>query len=204
MDDSLTLFDLIAPKEAGVKASGKLHSQRGHDDYSTTDHYLDKVREVFGGRIGCDPASSDIDNESVRAEVYYTHERSGLAAEEWPSPIFLNPPSIRRDEFLARTAIEAASGAEIIVCLNLKHLCTEYSQAMLTHVRAVHIPKGRPPFLHPTTRERTESPTDGRAFLYVGPNVERFLCVFGKDTGWTFAVTPAPVVKRKNIKAEIV
>ena len=202
MSDTPSLLDSIAPEYAEQKLTGKHHSQRAHDDYSTPEHYIKMVRRVFGRRIGCDPASSDIDNKTIDAEVYYTHERSGIVAEQWPSPIFLNPPSIRRKEFLERTAHEAARGAEIIVCLNLKHLCNEYTQPLLNYVRAAHMPKGRPPFLHPETRERNESPTDGRIFLYIGDNAKKFVSIFSKDVGWTFNVIPA-VKQQKRLKVEI-
>jgi hypothetical protein len=185
-NDLTTIFDTISPDEADPHQSGKLHAQRAHDDYSTSEFYIKRVRRVFGGSIACDPASSDADNVVIRALIYYTHENSGLAAEAWSSPWYLNPPSIRRDEFLARAAQEARQGGEAIICLNLKHLCAGYTQYLLPHVAAVHIPRGRPAFVHPTTRERSESPTDGRAFLYVGKNPQRFIEVFRCDAGWTF------------------
>ena len=202
MSDTLSLLDSIGPSALGSQ-EGNLYTKRTYDDYSTPDHYVTLVRHALGKHIACDPASSDADNEHIRAEVYYTAERSGLVGD-WPSPVYLNPPSARRDEFLSRGAAEAERGAEMVVHLNLKHLCAAYAQPLLAHVRAVHIPRGRPAFLHPATRERGESPTDGHAFLYVGPNAKRFLLVFGKDAGWTFAVTPALVPKRKRIRAVIV
>lgn len=186
IDDLATIFDSIAPDAADPHAAGKIHSQRGHDDYSTPEHYVDMIRRALGGKIACDPASTDDDNTIIRASVWYTHENSGLVANEWPSPFYLNPPSVRRDEFLARAAREAGAGAECVVCLNLKHLCAVYAQNLLRHVAAAHIPRGRPAFVHPTTRERSESPTDGRVFLYVGKHAARFVDVFNEDAGWTF------------------
>lgn len=201
MTDVASLLDSIAPGALGSQ-EGNIYTKRSYDDYSTPNHYISLVWRALGKRIACDPASSDADNEFIRAEVYYTAERSGLVGA-WPSPIYLNPPSARRDEFLARGAAEAESGAELVVHLNLKHLCATYAQPLLAHVRGVHIPRGRPAFLHPATRQRGESPTDGHAFLYVGPNVKRFIVAFGKDVGWTFALVPNATLKRKIIRATV-
>jgi len=206
MNDTGSLLDLVAPDEATTRDAGKLHVQRAHDDYSTPPHYAERIRAALGGTIGCDPASSDVDNLTIQARTYWTHDRSGLDQRHaWRSPVYLLPPSVNRDEFLARTAREAAAGAEIIVRLNLKHLCAGYAQTLLPYVSAMHVPRGRPAFLHPVTRARSESPTDGRAFLYVGSSPSRFVEEFRKDVGWTMlCVHPAPERRRARPQAEVV
>ncbi len=203
MNDIASLFDQIAAAETKAKPAVNLNADpRSYDgNYSTPAHYIDCIRAALS-EIACDPASSDADNAIVKATVYYTHERGGLAAESWPSPFYLNPPSARRDEFLERAAREAAAGAEAVVCLNLKHLCTAYAKPLLRHVTAVHIPLGRPAFVHPATRERSESPTDGRAFLYCGRRPHRFVEAFGQDAGWTFLCYPYIATVGK-VQAEI-
>lgn len=70
-------------------------------------------------------------------------------------------------------------------------------------VTAVHVPLGRPAFVHPATRERSESPTDGRAFLYCDRRPHRFVEAFGQDAGWTFLCYPH-VAKINKVQAEIV
>ena len=95
--DPASLFDLVAPLAADPRLSEVAYISRGHDDYSTPPHYIERCRAALGGSIACDPASSDADNRVVRAASYYTHSRSGLdPAAIWASPVFLNPPASRR------------------------------------------------------------------------------------------------------------
>lgn len=202
-DDTISLLDSLGPAAAGAREAGKLHAQRAHDDYSTPEHYVELVRAALGGRIGCDPASSAADNVVICAEVHWHADDSGLA-HEWPGPVYLNPPSARRDEFLARAAHEAAAGCEIVVCLNLKHLCAGYTQALLPHVAAMHVPRGRPAFVHPVTRARSESPTDGRAFLYCGAHPERFCAAFATDKGWTALTARQAPRRAPRPRAEVI
>ena len=137
------------------------------------------MREALGG-IGCDPASTDEANQTIRATIHYTPENSGLR-HPWSDRIYLNPSSANREEFLLRMADEIRQGTvrSAIICLNTKHLCNGYTQKLLHYVTAVHIPRGRPAFLH--EGQRTESPTDGRVFLYIGSDTDTFVQVFGRN-----------------------
>jgi hypothetical protein len=202
--DPESLLNTLAPTSAQPRPAGKLHAQRHADDYSTPPHYATRIRAALGGHIGCDPASSGKeDNNVIRAKVYYTHDENGLDPRRgWLSPVYLNPPSVNRDEFLRRAAVEAARGVEMVVCLNLKHLCAAYAQPLVCQAAALHIPRGRPAFLHGRTRQRSESPTDGRAFLYCGPQPQRFITEFAKDVGWT-ALVYQTIITPLKVQAEV-
>jgi hypothetical protein len=202
--DPESLLNLLAPVSADPRPNGKLHAQRHADDYSTPPHYADHVRAALG-YVACDPASGgDADNAVVRADIFYTYEDNGLDVRRpWISPVYLNPPSARRDEFLERAAREVRRGCEMVVCLNTKHLCAAYAQPLVCLASALHIPRGRPAFLHGETRQRSDSPTDGRAFLYCGPRPEKFVAAFGDDAGWTALVYPATAAPRTRPQAEV-
>jgi hypothetical protein len=112
-------LDLLVPTEAEPILQGKIHTQRGNDDYMTTPHYIKLVRAVLGGTIGCDPATTDIINEYIKADIWFTPERSGLSETPWADGVYLNPPSVNREEFLKRAGRELAYGTvtEMIVCI---------------------------------------------------------------------------------------
>lgn len=201
--DPESLLNLLAPTAAGPRPTGKLHAQRHADDYSTPPHYAERVRAALGC-VACDPASGGAaDNMVIRADVFYTHQQNGLDMRRpWTSPVYLNPPSVNRDEFLNRALREISRGCEMVVCLNLKHLSAAYAQPLVCLASALHVPRGRPAFLHGETRQRSESPTDGRVFLYFGSNPQRFITEFSKDVGWTALVFPTDPIRRK-VQAEV-
>lgn len=199
------LLDEIAPDRTVARPGVNLHAPKISYDgnYSTPEHYIGLIRTALGGRIACDPASSDADNRIIKAAVHYTLADDGLAQAEWPSPWMLNSPSLRREEFYARAAAEAAKGAEAVVIAGLKHTCTKYVQPLLPYVKALHIPANRPVFVHPETRYGDESPTDGRIFLYIGWNSARFVEAFSGDAGLTALLMQPDQHRRPAPKIEV-
>jgi DNA N-6-adenine-methyltransferase (Dam) len=72
---------------------------------------LTLVRNVFGGSIDLDPASSDAAQRNVKAARYHTIVENGLK-QSWPGRVFLNPP-FRRDlikEFVVKLIRELQAG----------------------------------------------------------------------------------------------
>src|SRR5262249_50102678 len=63
----------------------------GEQHWYTPPEYLDAVRQVFGGEIDLDPASSGIAQQTVKAAKYFTTEDDGLT-QPWGGRVFLNPP----------------------------------------------------------------------------------------------------------------
>jgi hypothetical protein len=65
-----------------------------NDEYMTPEFpYIQAVRDVFGGQIDLDPASTPIANERIKAKTFYTAHDNGLDHEnEWHGKVFINPP----------------------------------------------------------------------------------------------------------------
>lgn len=78
------------------------HSKASQEWY-TPKWVVDAARECLGGRIGCDPATTESVNQVVGAETFFTAQTNGLSfARTWTPPVFLNPPGGLVKQFWAR------------------------------------------------------------------------------------------------------
>jgi hypothetical protein len=66
----------------------------GNEEWHTRKKYINLAREVFGGKIDVDPASSDLAQQTVQATTYFTKDNDGLK-QEWHGHTRLNPPTGR-------------------------------------------------------------------------------------------------------------
>lgn len=62
----------------------------GNNEWYTPTEIIETARRVMGS-IDLDPASSEIANQTVKAETYYTAETNGLN-KKWDGNVWLNPP----------------------------------------------------------------------------------------------------------------
>ncbi|MCI0662731.1 MAG: phage N-6-adenine-methyltransferase [Acidobacteria bacterium] len=83
------------------------------DESCTPPQYIEAAREVMDG-IDLDPASSDMAQEIVRANHYWTAQDDGLI-QDWHGRIWLNPPYSLTSEFVAKLVREEATIAQAIV-----------------------------------------------------------------------------------------
>lgn len=216
-DGSYSLFQVL-PAEDRIRListdedARKQYLERHHDDYITPKEYALLVRSAFGRAPELDPASSAVANRMVGAKNFYTPQVNGLDLKNpWYGPLFLNPPATNRKLFITRLANELTSGAvtEAIVVLGDKDQSARYVQDNLKdHVTAIYTTLGRPAFDHmvkTTDDHRSESPTNGRMFLYAGSNVDRFVEAFAEDVplGW-FLIPRIPPTKRVRSAPRIV
>lgn len=153
------------------------------NEYYTPPEYIEAARAVLG-RIDLDPASCEAAQQTVKAERFYTKDDNGLI-QEWYGAVWLNPP-------YGTTAGQSNQGiwAQKLIREYLKGRTTE---AVLLVKAALgynwfedlwyHWPvcfaRERLSFIKPDGTNEGQS-KQGTAFVYVGPNVEKFKEVFSQ------------------------
>jgi phage N-6-adenine-methyltransferase len=161
------------------------HNVRGTGGTGETEWYtpaavIALVRELYGGEIDLDPASSDRAQETVRAAAYFTKADDGLS-KQWHGNVFLNPPYRHPDivQFLDKLLAEL-DAAHIDQAILLVHNYTEtdwfQKAARSRHCTAICFPDGRIPFTDPAGEPC--NPTQGQALLYFGNLPLQFKVVF--------------------------
>lgn len=146
-------------------------------DYETPDGLLDRVRLVFAGEIGLDPATND--NNPTRALRFFTPEVNGLAWS-WVQrgPVFVNPPyGGALKQWAVKIASQAAMGCEIVALVPAR-TDTEWFRRMQFEAKAICFLRGRVKF-----RGMKAGAPFPCAVFYFGPRVDMFRGIFG-DLGW--------------------
>ncbi len=151
------------------------------NEWYTPERYVEAVREVLGGRIALDPATSKEANEVVGAERHHTIFDDGLAQSWNAATLFLNPPY---------GLINGKSQSGVWA----QRLISEYNagnvrEAILLVNSSTSEGWFQPLFQYPIcfTSHRIrfngqdgkgKAPTKGNAFVYFGNNPDRFASVF--------------------------
>lgn len=154
----------------------------GNNEWYTPSEYIDAARVVMGS-IDLDPASSDIANEVVHADTYYTAEMDGLT-RIWNGRVWLNPPYAGEliPQFINKLKMHVDNGdiTEAIVLVN-NATETSWFNKLVGCATAIVFPRARVKFYMPDGK--TGAPLQGQAVLYCGKNPERFIEVFS-PFGW--------------------
>lgn len=146
----------------------------GNNEWYTPADYITLAREVMGG-VDVDPASSDIANQTVQADTFYTAEQDGLT-QTWRGRVWCNPPYAQPliAEFADAIANKYDEGEIEQACVLVNNATeTGWFQRMLRSASAVCFPKSRIRFIDPQGNP-SGAPLQGQAVLYFGRNVERF------------------------------
>lgn len=163
--------------EATPKKTAHVAHNSGENEWYTPPAFIEAARRVMGG-IDLDPASSEIANQTVKAERIFTAETDGLS-QEWPiGRIWMNPPYAQplMGQFAERITQEAIRGSEAIVLVN-NATETAWFQRMSDAFTGVCFPKSRVRFLDPYGNP-SGAPLQGQAIIYFGQNVDAFAVEF--------------------------
>jgi len=164
-----------------VEAAKGVHNHRaqgtGENEWYTPRVYIEAARDVMGA-INLDPASSQIANQIVGAEQFYTLQDDGLV-RNWFGNVWLNPPYAQPyiAHFTKKAADEFAAGnIDQAIVLTHNYTDTAWFHTAAGQCTAICFTRGRIGFLDPAGNKA--APTQGQAFFYYGPNVDRFASVF--------------------------
>lgn len=149
----------------------------GNNEWYTPAKYIDLAREVMGG-IDCDPATSEIANQTVKAKTIFTAEDDGLA-QTWRGRVWMNPPYAQplMSDFAEAVSAKFESGEIEQACILVNNATeTQWFQRMVSVANAVCFPKSRIKFLDP--QGKPGAPLQGQAIIYMGDNIELFVTAF--------------------------
>ena len=149
----------------------------GNNEWYTPAKYIDLAREVMGG-IDCDPATSEIANQTVKAKTIFTAEDDGLA-QTWRGRVWMNPPYAQPlvSDFAEAVSAKFESGEIEQACILVNNATeTQWFQRMVSVANAVCFPKSRIKFLDP--QGKPGAPLQGQAIIYMGDNIELFVAAF--------------------------
>ena len=163
--------------EASKKATKQNHRAlgTGENEWYTPDDYLQAAREVMGGAIALDPASSEIANQRVQADRFFSASDNGLGRPWKAETLWMNPPysqpAIRL--FSEKLAEEWQAGnLGQAIALTHNYTDTKWFHTLASACDAICFTRGRIKFVSPEGKEA--APTQGQAFFYFGANVEQF------------------------------
>lgn len=164
--------------KAWAEAFGKDHNHRaqgtGQNEWYTPSQYLEAAREVMGG-IEFDPASSDVAQETVQAERYFTIKDDALSKQWEAASVWLNPPYSQPEiaNFIGKLVAELTSGnVRSAILLTHNYTDTGWFHAAEKHAAAICFTRGRVKFVDADGTEC--APTQGQAFFYYGAEPEKF------------------------------
>lgn len=149
----------------------------GNNEWYTPARHIEIARQVMGG-IDCDPATSEIANQTVKAETFFTAADDGLA-QTWRGRVWMNPPYAQPliNDFAEAVSAKFESGEIDQACILVNNATeTQWFQRMLSVASAVCFPKSRIKFIDPSGKP--SAPLQGQAIIYMGDNVKAFRAAF--------------------------
>ena len=158
----------------------------GEIEYYTPGRYVEAGRAVFGGRIGLDPATCEKAQRVIRAERFFTIADDGFAQPWEAESVWLNCPYGTDDEGSSNqgrwnakliAAYKAGAFREAITVVNALTYAPWFQQLWpFTICFTDH----RITFDQPDEAAEKKSPRNGTAFVYLGPNPDRFAAHFAQ------------------------
>jgi hypothetical protein len=144
----------------------------GENEWYTPSNIIELARLSMGS-IDLDPASSDLANQTVKAQKIYTEQDSGLIAT-WSGNVWMNPPYAQplMAQFSEKLILELPNINQACVLVN-NATETEWLQNMMRICSAVCFIKTRVKFID-INGNASGSPLQGQVILYFGSNLDNF------------------------------
>lgn len=147
------------------------------DDWFTPADIIERVTDLFGGRIDTDPASNLIAQRVVQASIWYDEQQNGLD-QPWYGNVYLNPPYSNPAPWVARLIEEyQAGGITAAVVLVNNQTDSDWCQDLLK-VATPCFHDGRIHFWRPD-RDGKDGARQGQVLFYLGPDDAGFRDHFG-------------------------
>lgn len=138
----------------------------GENEWYTPAKYIQLAREAMG-TIDLDPASCELANQTVAADMYFTAQQNGLA-RDWRGNVWLNPPYAQPliAQFAEKVINELQRIEQACVLVN-NATDTAWMQLLLKHCDAACFIRGRVKFIDKEGNP-SGAPLQGQVILYYG------------------------------------
>jgi phage N-6-adenine-methyltransferase len=150
----------------------------GQNEWYTPAEYIQAVRDVLGA-IDLDPASSEVANKVVGAARFFTAEDDGLTKDWTAKTLWMNPPYAQPliAQFVEKMVLSFSEGRVLeAIVLTHNYTDTAWFHKAEESCNAICFTRGRVGFLSPDGDKA--APTQGQAFFYFGPSIDRFAVRF--------------------------
>jgi hypothetical protein len=167
-----------------IPAEDSETEEHDSDEYYTPEYIIDAARSVLG-HIDLDPASCELAQTVVQADVYYDKTEDGLK-KTWLGNVWLNPPFSEPKLFIAKIIGEYESGNvnEAIVLTN-NSTDSAWGQSLLSRypvcfVGASNGRRSRISFWKETPNKPEPSNRYSQMIFYLGKEPQKFFDVFSE------------------------
>ena len=163
-----------------IAQGGHVRHNSGEVEWYTPSYIVEAARAVLGA-IDCDPASSDIANQTIKAAQYYTVDNNGLT-QQWGKRVWMNPPYSQPlvVEFCKAFLDRLESGEITAGCVLVNNATeTAWFQGLADAAVAICLLRGRVKFLD-TSGKAIGAPLQGQIVLYYGSDRAAFSKAFAE------------------------
>ena len=178
-----SVLDDIALREQADEPTTEFIPVSQRDDYDSDEwytpaEYIEAARRAMGS-IDLDPATCEMAQTVVNADVYLTKMDNGLGAKWLRENVWLNPPYSNSQAWIDKLLREV-DGVFVKQAIVLVNNATEtaWFQSLLARSAVVCFPGRRLQFWrhdHSNVGAR-----QGQAIFYIGPNAAAFVAEFGQ------------------------
>lgn len=171
-----TEIEKIIPERVEEIKKAHVSFNTGENEWYTPKCYIESAKVVMG-TIDLDPASSEIANKNVGAEVFFSKELNGLD-QEWLGNIWMNPPYAQPLIFQFIEKLSDKTYNQAIVLVN-NGTETKWGQLLLSLSSAVCFHSSRIRFVAPDG-SLGDSPLQGQMICYIGEKTDSFIKEFSQ------------------------